>query len=103
MSTIESVIEAIRDYYESEWEEVNEESFSDLSEIGLAYTTGDDGEEIQVSANIPEMRIDRYVNGELSNAWQFTDYEQMAQFIYLTNFDEFAFDDCEDAYKTSVK
>ena len=97
----EEVLDAIRDYYEYEWEEVDEESFDNLSEIGLAFTTGNYDEGIQVSANIPEMRIDRYVDEEPDTTWQFDNYAQMAKFIYSVYFDNLCFDDCYEEYEAS--
>lgn len=90
----ESVIKlkkAIRDFVRREYEEELEESaFDDLTKIGIAETNAEDREDIiiDVAVNIPEMRLEMYINGEKTDSWPYSSLKAMANEIDKISFDE---------------
>ena len=63
-----------------------EADFSNLKEVGLAYTTvGDADLETQVNANLVDFTIDRYVAGVLVDQWRYNSLREMCD--YLENLD----------------
>ncbi|MGN0582412.1 MAG: YodL domain-containing protein [Oscillospiraceae bacterium] len=55
----------------------SEADFSDLTNIGLAYTTNDDEQEIQVSANLVEFSLNTYVDGKLIDSEMYASIADM--------------------------
>ncbi|MBR0230740.1 MAG: N-6 DNA methylase [Clostridia bacterium] len=63
-----------------------EADFSNLKEVGLAYTTVTDADfETQVNANLVDFTIDRYVAGVLVDQWRYNSLREMCD--YLENLD----------------
>ena len=52
--------------------------FSNLEKVGIAYTTTEDGcHEIQVNANLKEMRLETFLNNELVMTQEFKNMDEM--------------------------
>ena len=63
--------------------------FSDLSRIGIAYTTVTDAEyETQVNANLVDFTIDRYVSGVLVDQWKYGSLGEMLNTLEYLDFNE---------------
>ena len=63
--------------------------FSDLSQIGIAYTTVTDAEyETQVNANLVDYSIDRYVSGVLVDQWKYGSLGEMLDTLEYLDFNE---------------
>lgn len=63
--------------------------FSDLSQIGIAYTTVTDAEyETQVNANLVDYSIDRYVSGVLVDQWEYGSLGEMLDTLEYLDFNE---------------
>ena len=57
-----------------------EADFSDLSSVGLAFTTvGDMDYETQVNANLVDFTIDRYIAGILVDQWRYNSLREMCE------------------------
>ena len=78
-------IRLIKEFYESEYEEVVED-FENINDIGLAFSTNDDGDEVQVSIDLQEGAVDYYVSGELIEIWTFHNYDCMVEFLKNLDF-----------------
>ncbi len=75
--TMQEAIQLINEFYESEFCEYEHEDFSNLKEIGLAYTTSYAGDKIQVYANLIDFSIVTYVNGELAKEIVYSTLEEL--------------------------
>ena len=64
--------------------------FSDLSHIGIAYTTTEDSDiPIEVFANLLDFSVERHLNGTLFDVWKFDTLEQMiTDALQFLDFDE---------------
>lgn len=63
--------------------------FSDLSRIGIAYTTVTDAEyETQINANLVDFTIDRYVSGVLVDQWKYGSLGEMLDTLEYLDFNE---------------
>ena len=63
--------------------------YSDLSKVGLAYTTTEEGElEVQVSADLVDYRMLYEVDGELVARVQFNDLDELNEFFEDLDFSE---------------
>jgi N12 class adenine-specific DNA methylase len=66
-----------------------EADFSNLKEVGLAYTTiGDADLETQVNANLVDFTIDRYVAGVLVDQWRYNTLREMCDYLEALDFNE---------------
>ena len=78
----------INEFCEDEYNEPAD--FSDLGNVGLAYTTITDEEiSTQVNADLVNFRIERYLNGEFLERRQYKSLEELIQ----NELEELAFDD----------
>ena len=63
-SALDQAKDLIQQFYEKEYGDEEEADFSDLTNIGLAYTTTEDERhEIQVTANLEDCTVTKYVDG----------------------------------------
>lgn len=64
--------------------------FSDLENIGLAYTTTEDGKyEIQANANLKRLGMDIYLGEEIVLTWDFESLEEMIyEYLICLDFNE---------------
>lgn len=60
----------------------SEADFSDLTNIGLAYTTNDDEQEIQISANLVEFSLNTYVDGKLIDSEMYASIADMNENVF---------------------
>jgi len=66
-----------------------EADFSNLREVGLAYTTvGDADLETQVNANLVDFTIDRYISGVLVDQWRYETLRDMCGALENLDFNE---------------
>ena len=70
-------IELISAYFKREFGEVSNEDFRDLSNVGLAYTEDDEGNEIQASVDLINPRFWVTKNGNLVEEVRYTSLEEM--------------------------
>lgn len=78
--------------------------FSDLEKVGLAYTTTEDGKhEIQVNANLKELRLETYIDDDTIITQDFKTMEEMnykclmdLDFNELTSIPEYVLEDLEE-------
>ena len=56
-------------------------------EISIAYTETD-GHEIEMFINVPELRLEQYIDGELTDIWDYTDLNSLAWEMRHISFDE---------------
>lgn len=92
----------INDYSQKEFSA--DADFSDLSAIGIAFTTvGDMDYETQVNANLIDFTIDRYISGVLVDQWRYSSLREMSEDVLedlnFDNLTEYSDDDIEKAEK----
>lgn len=80
----------IADFLEREYGEDEEPDFSDLENIGLAYTTTEDEQhEIQVSANLMDFSVRQYVDGVCVEKREYGNLQKLIdQELSSLNFDD---------------
>ena len=80
-------------------------NFSDLTSIGLAFTTvGDADIETQVNANLDDLSIDRFLGGVLIERWVYDSMREMCDVLENLDFNEltdYTDDQIEQAEKTA--
>ena len=89
-SALDRAKDLIQQFYEKEYGDEEEADFSNLTNIGLAYTTTEDERhEIQVTANLEECSITKYVDGVQVEKTAYPDLDELIdhELLELT-FDE---------------
>ena len=83
--------EAISDFVRREYgDELEPFEFQDMDHIPIAYTEiGDEEEhEIQMIVDAAELQLKQYVDGHLTDTWQYADFNCLLQEIEHISFDE---------------
>ncbi len=87
---IEKAKRIIKDYYDREFEDDKSVDFSDMSNVGLAFSETENGEhEITVSANLEHFSIDIFVDDKLYERRKYSSIDDLIdQELYSLNFQE---------------
>ena len=87
-TTMETAKRLIDEFCQDEYD--SSPDFSNLSHIGIAYTTTEDSDiPIEVFANLLDFSIERHLNGTLFDVWKFDTLEQMiTDALQFLDFDE---------------
>lgn len=79
----------IQDFIVREYGEENQADFSDLKKVDLAFITSEDEKhEIQVSANLIDLKLTTYVDGEVFDVIKYKSLNEMNMDIQNTTFDD---------------
>ena len=77
----------INEYCQKEFSQ--DANFSDLTSVGLAFTTVGDAEiETQINANLIDLSIDRYLGGVLIEKWVYDSMREMCDVLENLDFNE---------------
>ena len=87
---LQEAIDLINDYILAEFDHIGIREGSNLSDVGLLYTTAGDYEEVelQVSANLNNKTIDYYINGDLRGQEKFSSLTEMIDALEGLNWDD---------------
>jgi len=90
LNPIEKAKRIIKDYYDREFEDDKSVDFSDMSNVGLAFSETENGEhEITVSANLEHFSIDIFVDDKLYERRKYSSIDDLIdQELYSLNFQE---------------
>ena len=88
---LEQAKSLINDFCQSEYGD--DADFSDLTKIGVAYTTVTDDEiPVQVNIDLVNYRLERYLNGEHLETWQYASMQELiANELESLDFSELAY------------
>ena len=77
-SELETAKELIKEYLISEFQEFKEGTFDNLESVGLAYTETEDGQhDIEVMADLVNLKISQLVDGKVSKEDVFSSLKEM--------------------------
>lgn len=87
---LKCVKKRINEYYYREFKELinNEKFYDNIEELGIAYTTDEYDNEIQVSTDVLNKSVLTYVNGTLLECYKYNSWTDYLEYLNHLDFDE---------------